>query len=82
MSKFKPHKGLLKRVRVTKSGRIKGRIANGSHLRSQKAPKTLRNMRKGRMLENYGIRKRINRLLGMTVPPPKKKDADAGSSAE
>jgi ribosomal protein L35 len=80
-SKFKPHKGLLKRIRVTKSGMIKGRIANGSHLRSQKSPKTLRNMRKGRFLQSYGIRKRINRLLGVRVPSAKRQAKAAVETA-
>ena len=73
MGKFKPHKGLLKRIRITKSGKIKGRVANGSHLRSGKSPGTLRAMRKGRYLENKGIRKRINALLGIRVPAAKPK---------
>jgi ribosomal protein L35 len=68
----KPHKGLLKRCRVTKSGKIKVRVANGSHLRSQKSPEHLRNFRKARYISDYGLRKRIGRLLGMTVTPAKR----------
>jgi ribosomal protein L35 len=65
----KPHKGLLKRCRVTKNGKIKVRMANGSHLRSQKSPTRLRNFRKGRYISDYGLRMRIGQLLGMRVTP-------------
>jgi len=67
MGKFKPHKGLLKRIRITKSGRIKVRIANGSHLRSGKPADQLRSMRKGRFLANKGVLKRVTHLLGRPV---------------
>src|SRR5262245_998611 len=67
MGKFKPHKGLLKRIRITKSGRIKCRVANGSHLRSGKSHERLRNMRQGRYVDSYGIRKRVRKLLGRSV---------------
>ena len=69
MGKFKPHKGLLKRIRVTKSGKIKGRVTNGSHLRSGKSATRLRDMRKGRFISNKGLRKRIVHLLGRQVKP-------------
>jgi large subunit ribosomal protein L35 len=68
----KPHKGLLKRCRVTKSGKIKVRKANGSHLRSQKSPERLRDFRKARYISDYGLRMLIGRLLGMTVTPAKR----------
>lgn len=71
MGKFKPHKGLLKRVRITKSGKVKGRVANGSHLRSGKSATRLRDMRKGRYLSNKGLRKRILHLLGRSVKAAK-----------
>jgi ribosomal protein L35 len=64
MPKFKPHKGFLKRVRVTKSGRIKGRVANGSHLRSGKTAGRLRDMRKPRHFGNRGVLRRAEHLLG------------------
>lgn len=43
--KNKPHKGLLKRVRVTKSGKIKMQRAYGRHLRSHKSAKATRHYR-------------------------------------
>ncbi len=45
MPKNKPTKGLLKRVRVTKNGKIKCGRAWGRHLKSHKTGKTLRSYR-------------------------------------
>ncbi len=42
MPKNKSHKGLLKRVRITKSGKIKLHRAFGRHLRSHKSGGTIR----------------------------------------
>lgn len=67
MPKFKPHKGTLKRIRVTKSGKVKARIANGSHLRSSKSPGRLRDMRQARYITNKGLTKRLTRLLGQRI---------------
>jgi len=39
MPKQKTHKGLLKRVKVTGSGKVKRRRCNGSHLMSTKNAK-------------------------------------------
>ncbi len=72
MPKFKPHKGLLKRIRITKSGKIKGRVANGSHLRSGKTAERLRAMRRGRYFANKGVLRRIKHLLGRRVASAKK----------
>jgi large subunit ribosomal protein L35 len=82
MGKFKPHKGLLKRIRITKSGKIKGRVANGSHLRSGKSATRLRDMRKGRYLSNKGLRKRIVHLLGRPVKPAKARTEETQAAAE
>jgi large subunit ribosomal protein L35 len=46
MPKNKPNKGLKKRIRFTKSGRIKFGRAFGRHLRSHKSRKLKRSYRK------------------------------------
>ncbi len=46
MPKNKPNKGLLKRIRITKSGKIKLSRAGGRHYRSHKSGKMLRSYRK------------------------------------
>lgn len=52
MRKNKPHKGLLKRVRITKSGLVKHKSANSKHLKSGKSPNRLRKLRKDRFASN------------------------------
>ena len=46
MSKMKPNKGLLKRIRVTKSGKVKFGRAFGRHLRSGKSGQLISSYRK------------------------------------
>lgn len=62
MPKNKSHKGLLKRVRVTKTGKVKHRSANHKHLRSGKGGKRLRQLRKDSMMSNADA-KRLEKLL-------------------
>jgi large subunit ribosomal protein L35 len=52
MSKNKPHKGLLKRVRITKTGLVKHKSANSKHLKSGKSPNRLRRLRKDKLMSN------------------------------
>ena len=61
MPKNKPNKGLLKRVRITKSGKIKLPRAAGRHLRSHKAGKRLRAYRKS----NYASSADAGRIRAM-----------------
>ncbi len=60
-TKNKPHKGLLKRVRITKSGKIKLQKACGRHLRSHKSAKATRGYR----LPTYAHPADAKRLRGM-----------------
>lgn len=60
--KAKPHKGLLKRIRITKTGKIRHRSANFKHLRSNKSGKRLRQLRKNPFLSSPDA-KRLERLL-------------------
>jgi large subunit ribosomal protein L35 len=50
--KNKPHKGLLKRVRITKTGLVRHKSANSKHLKSGKSPSRLRKLRKDRLASN------------------------------
>lgn len=81
MGKFKPHKGLLKRIRITKSGKIKGRVANGSHLRSGKTSSRLRHMKKPRYFANKGVLKRVTHLLGRRVEPARETAAETRAAS-
>ena len=62
MPKNKSHKGLLKRVRVTKSGRIKLQRAFGRHLRSHKAAHKIRDYRRPKYASGPDVR-RLRTLL-------------------
>lgn len=62
MSKSKSHKGVLKRIRVSKTGKVRHRSAYHKHLSSHKSGKRLRQLRKDRML-NSAEAKRFEKLL-------------------
>jgi large subunit ribosomal protein L35 len=47
MPKLKSHSGTKKRVKMTKSGRIKHAHANRSHILNKKSTKRKRGLRKG-----------------------------------
>jgi large subunit ribosomal protein L35 len=62
MPKNKNHKGLLKRIRISKSGKIRHRSANHKHLRSGKGGKLLRHLRKDPFMSSADA-KRLEKLL-------------------
>ena len=64
MPKQKPTKGLVKRVRVTKNGKIMARGAGSAHRRSVKTPKQLRRLKKTRPIEATAA-KQIRQGLGL-----------------
>ncbi len=66
MPKMKTHKGMLKRVRLTKTGKAKHAKAGFKHLRSAKSPRRLRRLRKGAFVSTADAR-RISRLIGRRV---------------
>ncbi len=66
MPKNKPHKGLLKRVRVSKTGRIKMLPACGRHLRSHKPGRTVRKYRRPKYASGPDTR-RVRTLLMLGI---------------
>jgi ribosomal protein L35 len=62
MPKNKKHKGLLKRIRISKSGLVSHRTAGHKHLRSGKGGKRLRQLRKHPFMANPDA-KRLEKLL-------------------
>lgn len=52
MSKNKTHKGLLKRIRISKTGKVRHRTAGHKHLRSGKGGNRLRKLRKDPFISN------------------------------
>lgn len=66
MPKNKPCKGLLKRVRFTKSGKVRFRRSFGRHLRSHKSGKLLRSYRRAAFAKGCDVR-RVRAMLHMRV---------------
>jgi large subunit ribosomal protein L35 len=70
MPKNKSHKGLLKRVRVSKTGRIKLQRACGRHLRSHKPGQKIRDYRRPKYAAGPDAR-RLRILLGLKASSAK-----------
>ena len=62
MPKQKTHKGAAKRFKVTKSGKVKYRKMNRSHILTKKRRKRKRNLRKSAYL-NETDAKRIKEII-------------------
>ena len=62
MPKNKIHKGLSKRIRVSKTGKVRHRSAYHKHLSSHKSGKRLRQLRKDRRVSSSEA-KRFEKLL-------------------
>lgn len=66
MKANKPHKGVLKRMRVTKTGKVKHKSSNSKHLKSVKSPGRLRRLRKDRYVsasEAIGLELLLHRRI-------------------
>lgn len=66
MPKNKPHKGLLKRVRITKTGLLRHTKSGYKHLRSGKSGKRLRRGRAGTFMSTASAR-RLSKMLFMRL---------------
>lgn len=62
MPKNKVHKGLLKRVKISKTGKVKYKTCASSHLKSHKSPNTLLRLRKKKAASSAEA-KRFSKLL-------------------
>jgi len=62
MPKNKSHKGLLKRVRITKTGKVKHKRAFSGHFKSSKSATRLRRLRRLTEMSNSEA-KRMEKLL-------------------
>lgn len=67
MPKAKTNKGLVKRVRVTKTGKVKISRAGRGHLLSKKSSKRRRHLRK-KLIASKADAKKILQMLGATRP--------------
>ena len=64
MPKLKTNKGAHKRLRITKSGRLKRGSPGKRHLTGKKSSKRLRRLRKAKLVAKSQER-RLRRLLGL-----------------
>lgn len=62
MPKNKPHKATLKRIRITKTGKVRHAKAGFKHLRSAKTADRLRRLRRGGFMDRADTR-RLSKLL-------------------
>ncbi len=62
MPKNKTHKGILKRIRISKTGKVRHKRSFCKHLRSHKSPTRLRRLRKDATMSTPET-KRLARLL-------------------
>jgi large subunit ribosomal protein L35 len=69
--KFKPNKGVAKRMKLTKTGKLKHRHEKNSHLRSGRSPKTKRRLGRAGVLAE-GHSRNMRRFLGKTGRRPNK----------
>jgi large subunit ribosomal protein L35 len=89
--KFKPNKGIKRRVKLTKTGKIKHRHEMNSHLRSGRSPALKRRLGRAATLDEQQGR-RLRRLIGAVGKRPNqvkhnralaaKKAAEAAAPAE
>ena len=63
MPKMKPHKALLKRVKVTGTGKVVRKQANKGHLMSTKSGSRRRKLNKTVLVDGADM-KRMKRMLG------------------
>ena len=62
MPKNKSHKSSLKRIRLTKTGKVKHKTCGGSHLKSNKSGEQIRDFRASKCMSR-GEAKRVELLL-------------------
>ncbi|MBL1215900.1 MAG: 50S ribosomal protein L35 [Planctomycetes bacterium] len=80
--KFRPHKGLAKRVRITRNGQVKHRKAGGRHRKSLHDSGQNRQLRLGKMAPN-SERRRAQKMLGFRIRrPAAKQQQQAEQTAE
>ena len=62
MPKLKTKKGVVKRFKITKSGKVKKRWANRGHILSKKSPKRKRKLRRSSYLVATDAKK-VRRMM-------------------
>jgi len=79
--KFKPNKGVAKRMRLTATGKLKHRHEKNSHLRSRRNSALKRRLGRPGVLSE-GLSRNMRRLLGATGTRPKQIAAERELAAK
>lgn len=80
-TKVKSHKGLLKRIRITKSGKIKFKGPRGRHLKSNKSGAKVRSYRK-RLYARSGDIKKLEAILHRPLRSQEQHEADRAAKEQ
>lgn len=75
MPKQKSHRGLLKRIKLTKTGKVRFKAPNSRHLKSNKTGTELRSYRKSRYARSGDLRF-LKKLLGRGLRSEERSVAD------
>ena len=81
MQKNKPNKGLLKRIRLTKSGKVKCTRAFGRHKRSHKSGTLLRSYRRPAFAHSAD-RRRVSAMLHTRISSSSSKTNSENTSTD
>jgi large subunit ribosomal protein L35 len=80
MPKNKSHRGLLKRIKLTKSGKVRFKAPNGRHLKSNKTGVAVQSYRKSRYARTGDLRY-LKKLLSRGLRSEEKSIADEKARA-
>ena len=81
MPKNKSHKGLLKRIKISKSGKVRFRRPNSRHIKSNKSGAQVRSFRQPRYARS-GDMSRLGALLFRPLRSREQAEAAAKASTE
>ena len=81
MPKNKSHKGLLKRIKISKTGKVRFRRPNSRHLKSNKSGAQVRSFRQPRYASS-GDMSRLGALLNRPLRSREQANADAQAEAK
>jgi len=81
MPKLKSHKGLLKRIKITKNGKVKFKAPNGRHLKSNKSGEMVQSYRRSQYVRR-GMLHRLSLLLHRPLMSQEQHEAIQAAKAE
>ncbi|MFO0963435.1 MAG: 50S ribosomal protein L35 [Phycisphaerales bacterium] len=80
MPKAKSHRGLLKRIKLTKSGKVRFKAPNSRHIKSNKTGTQVQSYRKSRYAASGDLRY-LKKLLSTELRSEERSKADEAARA-